>query len=160
MTSYWPESCNELYYRHWRTQIQSLLLHPDNHLAALLSMFACMDLALSCKKGYPLDSPKGIERNTASDLLVHFFPPPEFPLSQELANRLINGLKHVAFVRPGIALQDTCRGMARIYEPIRKEGEEIVIAPTAFWQHVETEIDRIFSEKKYPFPQEIRCEDN
>lgn len=159
MSRYWPCTCNEIFDRHWRVQIRTLLLHPDNHPAALLCMFACMDLAFACKKGFRLAGKKLGGQYNVECLVKYYFPPCLFPDSKNLAQRLINGLKHAAFVRPGIGLRDSWDGEDRILEPIRRDGENIVIAPTAFWHHVEAQIDEIFSERVYPFPQEINCEE-
>ena len=159
MSSYWPETCKEIFERHWRCQIQTLLRYPDDHPAALLGMFACMDLALTCKKGNPFVNPTREQQNTADELVRCFFPPDKFPYSEKLAKELVNGLKHVAFVRPCIGLQDTWNGVDHVAEPIRKEGNYIMIAPTAFWNHVKAEIDRIYAEKDCSFPREDESEE-
>ena len=117
-------------------------------------MFACMDLALNCKLENPID--KWVKESPGPEELVkHYFPPKDFKYSKALAKRLVNGLKHAAFVRPGIGLQDKCNDVDYIPEPIREVGDSIFIAPTAFWLHAEAEIDRIYAEKDYPFPQKV-----
>ncbi len=158
MTSYWPKTCKEIFDRHWRGQIQCLLRNPNDHPVALLSMLACMDLALNCKVGNPLDrrprKSKQEKEINADSLLEYYFPTSGFPGSEKLADSLVNGLKHVAFIRPEIVLQDAKDGVL-ICKPIQVIGEKIHVAPTAFWQRVEAEIDKIYANKNCCFPQKL-----
>lgn len=151
MNSYWPATCNEIFERHWRKQIEQRLAKPDDHPMALLGIIACMELAYCCKKTLPLVPPKGQRPPSSTEIVKYYFPINEFPGADSLGNEITNGLKHNAFVRSRIWLQDTDENGAFIPVPIKKVGNRIKIAPTAFWRHVEKQISEIFSEKKHPF---------
>lgn len=96
----------EVWFIYYRPQIQTLMSgSPDNHVAALLLMIACMD------RVYTLKYPK--KRGYTRDLLKYFFPKPEGENDDEydkqmkkLAEDLVNALKHDAFVRENVMLSD------------------------------------------------------
>ncbi len=144
---YWPETCKEVYEKHWRGQIERLLITPDDHPFALLGMMACMELAFLCKSRLPLYPKDRKKQARPKQILDSFFPPEDFPHSERLAARLFNGLKHNAYVRRGVALEDTVGGNEYIEEPIRlcDCGQVVLIAPTAFWKHVKKQIEAIYA---------------
>lgn len=151
MKTYWPATCNEIFERHWRTQIEQRLVNPDDHPMALLGIIACMELAYCCKKALPLARTNEHRPPSSTQILKYYFPKNKFPGADSLGNALTNGLKHNAFIRPSIWLQDKDDEGSFIPEPIKQVNGKIKIAPTAFWNHVEKQISEIFSEKRYPF---------
>ena len=140
-----PRTCREVYQRHWRDQIDRLLQDPDDHPAALLGMVACMELAFLCKKRLPLYPKEPRKRARAQRIIEEFFPKSQFPDSSQLSDLFANGLKHNSFVRKGVGLLDTLHGQ-RIPEPIEREGKIVWVAPTAFWNHLQPQIEAIYAQ--------------
>ena len=148
--NYFPDTCKEVYERHWRGQIDRLLKDPDAHPMALLGVVACMELALLCKKGLPLNPNAAEPRLGTTQIITFYFPDERFPGSHLLAEKLTNGLKHNAFIRAGLSLLDTLDGKL-IYKPIERKGGELWVAPTAFWTHVKCQIEEIYAQCDCPY---------
>ena len=150
----------EIWFIYYRPQIQTLMSgSPDNHVAALLLMIACMD------RVYTLKYPK--KHGYTQDMLKYFLPKPEGENDAEygermkkLAEDLVNALKHDAFVRENVMLSDSAylatganvngqvigvavKGQRRIAVTWEDDGK-LTIAATAFWNHIRDTIDDFY----------------
>ena len=145
-----PKTCREVYERHWREQIEKLLTHSNDHAIALLGMIACMELAFLCKKGLPLNPKKRGQYPRSTHVIEEFFPKKIYPDAPELGSKLANGLKHNSFVRKGVGLLDTLNGQF-VPEPIERERNLVWVAPTAFWRHLQPQIEAIYAMHNCPY---------
>ena len=154
----------EVWFIYYRPQIQTLMSgSPDNHVAALLLMIACMD------RGYTLTYPNksGQKGGYTQDMLKYFFPKPEGENDdkyddqmEKLADDLVNALKHDAFVRENVMLSDAAylptganvngqvievavKGQRRI-AVTWEDDDKLTIAATAFWNHIRNTIDDFY----------------
>lgn len=153
----------EVWFIYYRPQIQTLMSgSPDNHVAALLLMIACMD------RVYTLAYPdKSGQRGYTQDMLKYFLPKPEGENDDKygermktLAEGLVNALKHDAFVRENVMLSDAAylptganvngqgieviiKGQRRIAVTLEDDGK-LTIAATAFWNHIRDTIDDFY----------------
>lgn len=150
----------EVWFIYYRPQIQTLMSgSPDNHVAALLLMIACMD------RVYTLKYPKKL--GYTQDMLKYFFPKPEDENNHEydgrmktLADDFVNGLKHDSFVRANVMLSDAAylpaetgvsgqvievavKGQRRI-AVTWEDGGKLTIAATAFWYLIRDKIDNFY----------------
>ena len=154
----------EVWFIYYRPQIQTLMSgSPDNHVAALLLMIACMD------RVYTLAYPdKSGQRGYTQDMLKYFLPKPEGENDDEydkqmktLADDLVNALKHDSFIRsPNVMLSDAIylgtkvdvngeaipaavKGQRRIAVTWEDDGK-LTIAATAFWYLIRDTIDDFY----------------
>ena len=143
----------------WRTQIQVLMSgSPDNHVAALMLMFPCMDRVYTlCNPDNMSGDPKDWRGYTPKMLKYFFEKPPEVKEEEYnkaikvASNDLVNALKHDAFIREGVVLKDTVHQMENgsvvypyIPYPISFADGKARIAPTAFWNTVRDRIDKFY----------------
>jgi hypothetical protein len=135
----------------------------DNHVAALLLIFACMD------RVYVLaNQDKSGKRGYTREMLTFFFPKLEYQDEVECEKRMktltedfVNALKHDSFVRENVILRDSVgwlqtggvdgqaievvvRGHRRMAATYEEDGK-LTIAATAFWNYIRAEIDRFYS---------------
>ncbi|MXX83987.1 MAG: hypothetical protein F4Y70_11080, partial [Chloroflexi bacterium] len=154
----------DVWFIHYRPQIQILMSgSPDNHIAALLLIIACMD------RIYVLANPeKSSKRGYTRDMMKFFFPKPAGQDEEEYERRMktmtedfVNALKHDSFVRDNVMLSDKVASLQThgvegkaievvVQNHVRnavtyEDNGKLTIAPTAFWNVIRDFIARFGS---------------
>ncbi len=161
----------EIWFLLYRPQINLLMSGGvDNHLAALMLMWPCMERA------FTLDNPEfdfaqnGGRVIPITDKVLDWFfrSESESEVEQQLDEiidilhkKFVNGLKHDSFIRPGVALEDRVHSLVPLEQnglvniinlqtyrhPLEFDGNDVIIGPTMFWNFVRDKIDVFYIEK-------------
>ncbi len=166
-------SHRDIWFICYRPQINLLMAGgEENHLAALVLMWVCMERAFTLHK--PEFDPRvnGGKIVSVTDKVLRWFlvdPDTDFPEDYKnrieqvikiLKDDLVNGLKHDSFMREGVKLEDMIMSMDEHQEhphdivtpafkllyklAIDYRNGEVLLAPTNFWYLVRYKIDSFY----------------
>ncbi len=158
----------------YRPQISLLMSgSEDNHLAALMLMWPCIERAFTLydPKFDPTKNGGNLQGITDNMLLwilgsakaVGNEHDSKMEIVKILRKSLVNGLKHDSFMRPPVLLEDKVQSYVRMEEKqgaeptlrqmftyrfaIEYNGQDLIIAPTSFWHLVRYRIDKFYIEE-------------
>lgn len=164
-------SYKEIWFLLYRPQISLLMSGSvDNHLAALMLMWPCMERAFTLHKPEFDSVQNGGNIIPVTDKVLRWFlTHPDLSEEQErlhekvitiLHKSLVNGLKHDSFMRHGVELEEmiwvpvefpeagrgrTTIGYQYVYRvAVDLDGDYVIIGPTNFWGLVRDKIDTFY----------------